>query len=125
MRRDQHAKALEFVDQARMINPDEGEYLAVWAKLQLLMRGPTAAVDDIVANLRRAEELAPKSERVHLYLAQALMRSERPTEAKMHYERVLGANPRNVEAARELRLMEMRRSKEGKEKKSFIKKLFS
>jgi tetratricopeptide (TPR) repeat protein len=124
MRRDQHAKALEFVDQARMINPDEGEYLAVWAKLQLLLRGPTAAVDDIVSSLRRAEELAPKSERVHLYLAQALVRAERPTEAKMHYEKVMEANPRNVEAARALRLMEMRRSKEGDEKKSFIKKLF-
>jgi len=124
MRRDQHAKALELVDQARMINPDEGEYLAVWSKLQLLMRGPTAAVDDIVTHLRHAEELAPKSERVQLFLAQALMRTERFTEAKMHYEQVLQVNPRNVEAARALRLMEMRRSKDGDEKKSFIKKLF-
>ena len=125
MRRDQVARALELVDQARMMNPDEGEYLAVWSRLQILSRGATTPVDDIVVHLRRAEELAPKSERVHLYLAQALMRAERQTEAKMHYERVLEVNPRNVEAARALRLMEMRRPKEGDEKKSFIKKLFS
>jgi curved DNA-binding protein CbpA len=124
MKRDQYAKALELVDQARQANPDEGEYLAVWSKLQLLVRGPTAPIDDVLTHLRRAEELAPKSERVHLYLAQALTRAERPTEAKMHYQRVLEVNQRNVEAARALRLMEMRRSKDGDEKKSFIKKLF-
>jgi len=124
MKRDQLSKALEFVDQARMINPDEGEYLAVWSRLQLMMRGPNAAVDDVVTHLRRAEELSPKSERVHLYLAQALMRTDRPTEAKMHYQQVLQVAPRNVEAARELRLMEMRKTNEEKEKGGFMKKLF-
>jgi tetratricopeptide (TPR) repeat protein len=124
MKRDQFEKALELVDQARMANPDEGEYLAVWSKLQFLVRGTTSQVDDIVVHLRRAEELAPKSERVHLYLAQVLTRGDRPNEAKMHYERVIELNPRNVEAARALRLMEMRKSKEESEKKGFMKKLF-
>jgi tetratricopeptide (TPR) repeat protein len=126
MKRGQYPKALELVDEARKMNPDEGEYMAVWSKLQLLTRGPSGPIDDIVEHLRRAEELAPKSERVHLYLAQALMRADRTSEAKMHFEHALQLNPHNVEAARELRLMEMRRSKqEEKEKKgSFIKKLF-
>ena len=124
MRRNQNDKALELVDQARQINPEEGEYMAVWCKLQMLQRGQDVPLDDIIQHLRRAEELNPKSERVHLYLAQTLLKAERPGEARAHFEKVVEVNPHNVEAARELRLMEMRKFKEKEEKKGFMKKLF-
>ncbi len=126
MRRNQLDKALELIDKARLLNSEEGEYIAVWARIQILQRAADAPVDDLLKLLRHAEELSPKSERVHLYLAQAMLRSERAGEARTHFERVMEINPRNVEAARELRLMEMRRGKEHSkdEKKGFIKKLF-
>lgn len=127
MRREQWSACVELVDRARQLAPKEGEYLAVWAHLQARARSPEAPVDDLIAHLRRAEEMSPRSERVHLYLAQLLKRIGHSSEAKLHFERVVEVNPRNIEAMRELRLMEMRKGKEEqqKKKKGFLKRLLS
>jgi curved DNA-binding protein CbpA len=122
LRRSQHDKALEFVDKARELNPNEGEYLATWAKIQSALREPGTPIEDLVTHLRRAEELAPNSERVQLYLGQLLKQANRISEAKTHFEKVLNVNPRNIEAAREVRIMEIRRSKEDGKKKGFFKR---
>jgi tetratricopeptide (TPR) repeat protein len=126
MRREQWSACLELVDRARQLAPNEGEYLAVWAHLQSRARSPEAPVDDLIAHLRRAEEASPKSERVHLYLAQLLKRIGHTSEAKIHFERVIEVNPRHIEAMRELRLMEMRKDREEQQKKKgFLKRLLS
>ncbi len=122
LRRTQRDQALELVDRARELNPEQGEYLALWAHLGTLRRGPDESLEDLVAELRRARELAPNSERVHLYLAQALKRIDHLAEARSHLEKVVEINPRNIEAMRELRIMEMRREKQ-KTQKGFFKKL--
>ena len=122
LRRDQYDKALEFVDKARELNPNEGEYLATWAKIQSAQRDHNAPVEDLLLHLRRAEELAPKSERVHLYMGQLLKQINRIGEARTHFEMVLKVNPRNIEAGREVRIMEIRRSKEDKKNKGFFKR---
>ncbi len=122
LRRNQYDKALEFVDKARELNPNEGEYLATWAKIQSALRDHSAPVEDLILHLRRAEELAPKSERVHLYMGQLLKQTNRMSEARTHFEMVLKVNPRNIEAAREVRIMEIRRSKEDEKKKGFFKR---
>jgi tetratricopeptide (TPR) repeat protein len=120
MRREQYAKGLALVDRARELNPAEGEYLATWAKLQSLQRAPTAPVEDLISHLRRAEELNPNSEKVHIYMGQLLKRSDRTAEARSHFQKALDINPRNIEAARELRIMEMRQSKESEKKKGIL-----
>jgi len=125
MRAEQWKKCLELVDRARELAPKQAEYLAVWSYVQFRTRAPDAAVDDLIAHLRRAEEQSPNSERVHLYLAQMLKRVGHQAEARTHYERVLDVNPRNIEAAREIRLMEMRAGKEDQKKKGFLKRLLS
>ena len=102
-----------------MINPKEGEYLAVWAKMQGMLRDQASPIDDLVNHLRKALEMSPNSERVHLYLGQLLKRSGNESEAIQHFRKVLEVNPRNIEAAREVRIMEMRKTKE-KEKKGFF-----
>ncbi len=122
LRRSQYDKALEFVDKARELNPNEGEYLATWAKIQSALRDPGSPVDDLIPHLRRAEELAPKSERVHLYMGQLLKQTNSLSEARTHFEMVLKVNPRNIEAAREVRIMEIRRSKKDGKKKGFFKR---
>ncbi|HUT79272.1 MAG TPA: DUF4388 domain-containing protein [Polyangia bacterium] len=121
-KRQDYDKALELIDRARELNPNQGEYLAVWANLQTLRRPGEGQLDDLITALRRAEEMAPRSERVHLHLAQLLKRIGHQAEARTHFERVLEVNPRSIEASRELRLMEMRRGRE-KEKKGFFKKI--
>jgi curved DNA-binding protein CbpA len=126
MRAEKWDKCLELVDRARQLAPKEAEYLAVWVYLQFRSRAPNAPIDDLIAHLRRAEEASPKSERVHLYMAQMLKRVGHTSEAKTHFERVLEVNPRNIDAMRELRLMQMRAEKEdGKKKKGFFKRLLS
>jgi tetratricopeptide (TPR) repeat protein len=122
LRRNRYDKALEFVDKARELNPNEGEYLATWTKIQSALRDPGAPVEDLIPHLRRAEEMAPKSERVHLYMGQLLKKANRMGEARTHFESVLEVNPRNIEAAREVRIMEIRRSKEDEKKKGFFKR---
>jgi tetratricopeptide (TPR) repeat protein len=125
MRREQWDKCLELVDRARQLAPREGEYLAVWAHLQARSRPPDAPVDDLIAHLRRAEEMNPKAERIHLYLAQLLKRVGHVAEAKTHFEKVVEVNPRNIDAMRELRLIEMRKGKQEGKKKGFLKRLLS
>jgi curved DNA-binding protein CbpA len=121
-KRQDWAKALELIDRARELNPDQGEYLAVWAEAQAHQRRTESPVDDLIAALRRAEEMAPRSERVQLYLARLLKRTGNLSEARTRFQRVVERNPHNIEATRELRLMEMRRER-GEEKKGFFKKL--
>ena len=104
------------------MNPTEGEYLAVWAFLELKKRPPDAALDDLAEVLRKALATNPKSERTHLYFAYVLKGMERTSEAKSHFETVISLNPHNIEAARELRLMNMRKQS-GSDKKG--KGLFS
>jgi tetratricopeptide (TPR) repeat protein len=125
LRREQYDKCLDLVDRARQLAPKEGEYLALWAQLQARTRSPDAPVDDLIAHLRRAEEMNPKSERVQLYLAQLLKRIGHVAEAKTHYELVLEVNPRSIEAQREIRLIDMRQGKSEEKKKSFLKRLLS
>ncbi len=120
LRREQYKKGLTLVDRARELNPNEGEYLATWAKIQAMMRDSGAPVDDLITHLRRAEELAPNSERVNLYMGQLLKRADRTAEAMAHFSKALAVNPRNIEAARELRIMEMRKSKDKEKKKGFL-----
>ncbi len=121
-KRHDHDKALQLIDRARELNPTQGEYLAAWANINSLLRPGDASIDDLILTLRRAEEMSPRSERVHLHLAQLLKRVGHVSEARTHFERVLETNPNNIEAKRELRLMEMRRGRD-LEKKSFIKRI--
>ena len=125
MRRGQNAKALELVDTARRMNPDEGEYLAAWAKLQAASRGADDNLDDLISSMRRALEMTPKSERVNLFMGELLKRAGRPSEALAHFQKVVEINPRNIEAARELRIMRIKREKElEREKKGGFLKRF-
>ncbi len=124
LKREQYDKAQALIDRARSLNPDEGEYLAVWAHLQQLTRPNDANTEDLMDALRRALETNPKSERANLYLAQMLKRVGRESEAKLCFGKVIEVNPHNIEAARELRLIEMRKKKHSTKPPSFLKRFF-
>ncbi len=62
LRRSRYDKALEFVDKARELNPNEGEYLATWAKIQSALRDPGTPVADLILHLRRAEEVCARAD---------------------------------------------------------------
>ncbi|MCU0664798.1 MAG: DnaJ domain-containing protein [Myxococcota bacterium] len=124
LKRDEINTALEMVEKAVQLNPQDGEYLATRAYLMGRQRPAGEDVMDLVAVLRKAVQVRPNSERAHSYLALMLKRAGRFAEAKSHYSRVLAINPHNIEVARELRLMEMRSKKEEEKPKGIISRLF-
>ena len=118
-------KARELVDRARILSSKEGEYLALAAHLDALQRPPASDMSDLERKLRHASKSCPNSERVTFYLADVLKRSGKISEAKHQYKRTLDINPHNIEAAREVRLIEMRSKRSSdKSKSGFLKKLF-
>jgi curved DNA-binding protein CbpA len=125
IRRGQMEKAEERIDIARKLNPTEGEYLAVWAFLELKRRPAGESLDDLVEALRKALTTNPKSERAHLYFAYVLKALGRNAEAKTHFQKVISFNPHNIDAGRELRLMNMRGQKgDDKKGKGLLSRLF-
>lgn len=107
-RRKSYREALDTLETAITLNPEEPEYLAM--KGYLLMQ-----VEESVADLPHALELADRalllhvrSERAHLTRGIVLRRLGRHDEALEHFRRVVEINPKNIDAAREVRLAEMR-----------------
>ena len=117
-------KATELVQAALILSPEEGEYLALAAHLQVLERPLLSPVPDLEKKLRHAAAQCPNSEKVNLYLADVLKRQGKWNEAKGYYRRILEINPRNINAAREIRLIEMHDKKTGKDSGGFLKRLF-
>ena len=117
-------KAKELVEEAQILVPDEGEYVALSAHLQVLSRPKDADFEDLESKLRTAADQCPKSERVILYFADVLKRSGKINEAKRYYKRTLEINPHNIEAAREIRLIEMHKKRKSDPKGGFFKKIF-
>ncbi len=115
-RQNQIDKALEAIERAKSLNPEEGNYLAVWAHLQERLRPREASCGDLIEKLKQASQWNPRSERIMLYLAQVLRRDGQNNSARAYYEKVLEVNPNNKEASRELGLMNM--GKKEKHKKS-------
>jgi len=64
--------------------------------------------------LQRAIELNPQCARAYLYLGQVLKQMGDADRAYIEFQRVLQLQPDNVDAQREVRLMDMRRQKGGK-----------
>ncbi len=124
LRRGQFDKAEDCVNRALSLNPEEGEYIALRAHLESKSRSPDESVDDLLALLQQAMETNPNSERVNLYYAHMLKRTGQVEKAQARFKAVLQANAHNIEAARELRLMDMRKKKENTARHSILK-LFS
>jgi len=68
----------------------------------------------VVESLDRAIELHADHEKAQLYKAQLLKRLGRHTEALRHYKRVVSINPNNLDAAREVRVANMREESKDK-----------
>ena len=118
-------KARELVDEARILVPEEGEYVALAAHLTVLTCDQDTALDDLERKLRAAAEQCPKSERVNLFFADVLKRSGKLNESRRYYHRTLEINPHNIEAARQVRLIDMQKKRGSlSPKSSFFKKIF-
>jgi curved DNA-binding protein CbpA len=110
MKRREYNQALKVVNRAISRNANESEYHALqgWL-LHLMNTGEGAPTDDMLRAFERALKINDKNERAHYYKGVVLKRVGRDNEALRHFRLAAELNPRNVDAAREVRLASMRR----------------
>jgi len=107
-------KAEEYIMRAYHAESDQPDYIALYATLQLSKRSPDAPVDDLIKLCDRAIETQERCEPA--YFCRALLRKRvgRIESAMSDFRAAYEINPKNLDAAREVRLYEMRRSKTGR-----------
>ncbi|HKP56239.1 MAG TPA: DnaJ domain-containing protein [Polyangiales bacterium] len=114
-RRHQVDEALELLQKILNITKDEPDYHAMLGSLLMQKYpGPDAPIAKITEALDRAIELHADHEKAQLYKAQLLKRLGRNQEALRHFKRVVSINPNNLDAAREVRVANMREENKDK-----------
>ncbi len=90
-------------------DPDQADYEALLAWIEAL-RNPEADVTQQIARISRAIKREPSNVRARWYRAQLYKRMGRDTLARSDLRHIVEINPNHLDATRELRLFEMRRS---------------
>ncbi|MEM9070584.1 MAG: DnaJ domain-containing protein [Myxococcota bacterium] len=110
IRRKSLDEALHLLDQILEIVPDDSDYLATRAYILFKQNGAHSPADrtEIMRCLDRAIEKNPRSERALMTKAHVLLREGKKRNAIRLFEEVSEINPRNLEAARQVRLAQMR-----------------
>ncbi len=112
-RRHQYDEALELLQKILAITKDEPDYHAMYGWLLMMKHpGTDAPTTKILEAFDRAIELHEDHEKAQLYKAQLLKRLGRHTEAMRHYKKAVSINPNNLDAAREVRIAQMRDDKQ-------------
>lgn len=111
-RKHEYDKALEVLKRILANTTDEPDYHAMhgWLLMQMFPNKPgvDAPFEEMLACFERAIELHVDHERAHQYKGQVLRRLGRGGEALTEFKKVVRLNPKNVEAAREVRIANMR-----------------
>lgn len=103
-------------------DPEQAEYIALYADIlsRKLERVKNASFEEVVKMVNKARKMQPDNIRVRLIRARVLKRAGDEEGALKEFRRVVSVQPHNVEAARELRLHELRKT----DKKSGLSKFF-
>jgi curved DNA-binding protein CbpA len=110
VKRREYPQAMKMLQSAIHKAPDEPDYLALHAWLLHLMNpGDSAPFPEMIKALDKALSVNPRSERAFHYKGVILKRMKRDAEALSCFRQAAELNPRNLEAAREVRLATMRR----------------
>ncbi|MEM9195536.1 MAG: DnaJ domain-containing protein [Myxococcota bacterium] len=129
-RRKEWDAALELLEGAVELNPDEGDFYAMEAWILFnKYKGDSAPFRRILDALDRALELRPQSDSAHFYKGMVLKRQGLGRKSLTHFRKAAELNPRNLEAVREVRLATMRGTRTStpptkKDEDGFLSKLF-
>ena len=109
VRRREYAQAMQLLRSAIAKSPEDPDYHALYAWI-LHLTNPTepAPFDEMLRALDRALASNAKHERAHYYKGVILKRLKRNAEATRHFRAAAEVNPHNVDAAREVRLANLR-----------------
>jgi tetratricopeptide (TPR) repeat protein len=110
IRQRKYDEALALLDRIIAIEPNEGDYLARKAWVLFLMhpekKGPFAS--EILALTDKALARNERHEQAHFTRASMLKRQGHTEAALEHFRHAARANPKNIDAVREIRLADMR-----------------
>lgn len=128
-RRREWTKALALLDKILAIDDGEADYHAARGWILFQQRPNDVELRPVVlASLDRAIELSPKHDNAHYYKGMVLERAGERAQAAEYFRRAAELNPKNIEAARMVRLSEMRASnrpaKSEERRDSLLGKLF-
>jgi cytochrome c-type biogenesis protein CcmH/NrfG len=110
LQRNDTEKAERLARKAVEGEPSNGEYVAFLAWVHALS-GKNEHVQDAIARLGEVLKADALCERALLYRGKLLKKTNRLAEASRDFQTVLDVNPRNNEAASELRLLRMQKKK--------------
>lgn len=102
--------ARKYIDKALAADPGQSEYIALYVTIEAAQR-TTGPIDDLVAMCDLAINKNETCERAYFTRGTLRRRMGHPEAAMADFRRAAELNPKNVDAAREVRLHEMRRSK--------------
>lgn len=106
------------IARAYELEPGDTDHVALWCWIQANKpeRRENGAYDDLLAKLNQALIDSPKNERVRFYRGMVLKFAGRMGDAIRDFREVAEANPRHVDAVREVRLYTMRSERDRKNK---------
>jgi curved DNA-binding protein CbpA len=104
-------EALQVLDEALALNPDEADFHAMRAWLMLQKAGGDAQQAEIRTSADRALALDPRCVRAHYTKGLVLKQMGEPLAALEHFRTAAEIDPRHIEAAREVRSADMRERK--------------
>ncbi len=107
LRRRELNEAESLAREAMSLHDEDPAVLAALGAV-LIEKNAPEQLDEALATLTQAVTLAPKNDRAQVLLAHGYKRKNDAAKALAHYKLALEANPKNVDAAREVRLAEMR-----------------
>jgi tetratricopeptide (TPR) repeat protein len=111
-RRGDMAKALELCKLAAEGDPTQGDYIALLAWMESMdpKRQDPASTRERIAHLDRALSINARSDRAHYYRGMLYKKLGDSKLALLDMKRAIELNPRNVDAPREIRLLESRQA---------------
>ena len=110
--------AEEFINRAYKADPEQSDYIALYATVQLSKRAPDAPVDDLIKLCDQAIENSERCELAYFCRANLKKRIGRIEAAIVDFRNAYELNPKNLDAAREVRLYEMRRAKTSEQRRT-------
>jgi len=105
------AGAEKLIERVYRADPKQSDYIALWVALQITKRPTDAPVDDLIKLCDQAIQTTERCERAYFCRGTLKKRIGKVDSAMVDFRNAYELNPKNLDAAREVRLYEMRRSK--------------
>jgi curved DNA-binding protein CbpA len=113
LKKKEYAGALQKFTGAKDLNPEEGEFQALYGWTYFVVHRETPGTERTAVDaLERAISLAPESPKGYYYLAQLHQAVGKMDQARKFLRKVLSMEPEHAEAQAALRLLKLRQEKE-------------